>query len=206
MIDVLVASAFEPELSALGLPIDRITIVGSRRVLACTLGVGPLAAAATTAMLLAREPVALVLFVGTAGAFPTSRDRFAIGTSAGVRSTALVDASVTRRLAERPAVQVSEFALAPTFGAEATVATTTAITIDDDLARELGASGFDLENLELAGVAAGCLGASQPVPCASVLGISNVVGASGRSEWRAHHAAASRAACERVAAWLTRSS
>lgn len=208
MIDVLVTSAFEPELQGLGLPLARICTVGSRRVLACTLGVGPLAAAATAASLLAREPAALVLFVGTAGVFPASRDRFRVGGIAAASSTALVDVAVLRHQAERPTLQTSTFALQPIFAdarphadpLRASVATTTAITVDDDLARELGASGFDLESLELAGVAAASLGAG--VPCASVLGISNVVGSEGRAEWRANHVAAARAACDRVAAWL----
>ncbi len=210
MIDVLVASAFEPELEGLGVPFGRICNVGTRRVLACALGVGPLAAAATAATLLARQPAALVLFVGTAGVFPAARGHFRVGGIAAAASTALVDVAVLRSQAERPTLQTSTFVLEPIFAegdaapARASVATTTAITVDDDLARELGASGFDLESLELAGVAAASLGAG--VPCASVLGISNLVGSTGRAEWRANHVAAARAACARVAAWLVGSS
>jgi nucleoside phosphorylase len=162
--------------------------------------VGPLAAAASAAAWLARDRARLVVFIGTAGVFDHARTRFAIGHAAAARSTSLVDVAALRGLAERPSVQTTTFALEPTFGAEASVATTSAITVDDALARELGGAGFDLENLELAGVAAACAHAS--VPCASVLGVSNVVGSAGREAWRDHHLAAARAACDRVRAWL----
>ena len=39
-------------------------------------------------------------------------------------------------------------------------------------------------------------------PFAAVLGIANVVGSSGRAEWRAHHEAASAAALAIVETWL----
>lgn len=210
LVDVLITSAFGPELAALELPLGSVTQIGQREghrglsVLVAPSGIGPLAAAAGAATLLAgpARTARLVVFVGTAGVFPNARarDRFPIGSCAAVSRTTLVDLAAARGLAARPEVQVASFELDTRFGGETSVATTQAITIDDDLAREIGELGFDLENLELAGVASAC--ALAKVPLAAVLGISNLVGKSGRAEWAKFHAVAASAAATRVMAAL----
>jgi len=196
---ILVVSAVSGELA--GLPSN----IEGRCV-----GVGPIAAAAGTARLLHELAPGGVIFVGTAGVFGHAAPRFALRSAAIAGDTCLVDVAVLRGVAERPSVFLDRFAMdgalstrlsAPTPASpRARVATTSAITVDDALAGELAAAGFDLENLELAGVAAAC--AAARVPCASVLGVSNTVGARGRAEWRAEHEAAERAACAVVASAL----
>lgn len=207
MIDVHVVSAFAPELDALGLAPGAQRETERGIVRADTLGVGPLAAAATLGALLALHDARRVVFVGTAGVFPHARDRFPICTLALATRTSLVDVAELRGWSERPNVQIARFDLDVTPAAElglagsgAAVATVSGVTVDDSLARELGAAGFELEHLELAGVAAACL--QRGVHCVSVLGISNVVGKDGRAEWRTNHVTAAAAACERLRSWL----
>ena len=204
---ILLVSAFDGELASFterGLSIGTAGDIGEERVLPCPVGVGPLAAAAGTADALARHRARAVVFVGTAGVFPAAAARFPLDSAAVVGETTLVDLAVLRGVSERPTLLVDSFVMDdaltrsltagadPAGAARAWVATTSAITVDDQVARELGAAGFELENLELAAVAAAC--ARARVPCASVLGVSNVVGSRGRAEWREHHEAAARAA------------
>lgn len=204
MIDILIAAAFPPELEAFGLPLDQVSEFGARSIRLSAVGVGPLAAASGTARLLASQPARLVLFVGTAGVFPHAVGRFPVGSAAHGRATNLVDVATLRGWSERPAVQSSHFVLArlpfDPKALTASVATTTAVTVDDSVALEIERAGFDLENLELAGVAAACAATNHP--CSSVLGVSNVVGKNGRSEWLANHLAASRAVAKTILGWL----
>jgi len=200
MIDWLIVSAFGPELAPLGVPLGEATL-GRARVLLAPVGIGPIAAAAGAASLLARHEVERVAVVGTAGVLPRAATRFPIGTAVVAGSTTLVDAEVLRGLAERPDALVDAFALdARDESTGARVATTTGITVDHALARTIEEAGFDLEHLELAGVAAACAAARRPL--SAVLGISNVVGPEGRAEWRAHHPGASASAVARLRAWL----
>jgi nucleoside phosphorylase len=201
MIDLLIVSAFEPELEGLTVPLGRAVTVGDRKILAMPVGVGAVNAAAGTAVLIARESPHAVVFVGTAGVFPAVKARFPLHASVVAKETSAVDLALVRRLAERPKNYPDRFDLDATIGSAfgmpiARVATTGSITTDDALASELGDIGFDLENLELCGVAAAC--ARAQVPCTAVLGISNVVGKEGREEWSRNHKAAARAAAERI--------
>src|SRR5262249_24414081 len=85
----------------------------------------------------------------------------------------------------------------------ADVATTLAITTDDDLANLVGDTlSCEAEHLEAFAVAAACARAA--VPFAALLGIANRVGASARQEWLRHHLGAGRAATDAVTAWLRR--
>ncbi|MGO8999782.1 MAG: MYXO-CTERM sorting domain-containing protein [Polyangiaceae bacterium] len=61
-------------------------------------------------------------------------------------------------------------------------------------------SGAAVEHLEAFAVATSCAAAG--VPFAAVLAVANAVGAVGREQWRAHHAAAGRAAASVVERWL----
>jgi hypothetical protein len=80
------------------------------------------------------------------------------------------------------------------------IANTLGITTDDSLASRLGHStGPDgtppgVEHLEAFAFARAC--ASHGVPCGAALGVANVVGASGRSEWLAGHTSASAKAAD----------
>jgi futalosine hydrolase len=82
------------------------------------------------------------------------------------------------------------------------VACPIAITRSATLGRHLAhATGAALENLEAFAVARAA-GAAGVEAVAVVLGIANRVGPRGHQEWRAHHVAASRAACRVVWSFL----
>jgi hypothetical protein len=80
------------------------------------------------------------------------------------------------------------------------IANTVGITTDDALAGRLAraASGSgvvaDVEHLEAFAFARACAVAG--VPCATALGIANVVGSTGRAEWLAGHVRASQEAAD----------
>ncbi len=176
---ILFLAAFAPELSALESRLERATV-----------GVGLVEAALGAARVIgARKPTGVVL-VGTAGAYAGKgvsigdvviASRVLLVTAAGALVPAMpVDLATDERLGQ---------------GAEhvrrVTVATTLAVTTDDQVARVLSAQG-DVEHLEAFAVARACEEAN--VPFTAVLGIANVVGLRGRAEWREHHGA-SAAAC-----------
>ena len=77
------------------------------------------------------------------------------------------------------------------------MATTLSITTDDDVARRLAEStGAEVEHLEAFAVARAC--ALAGVAFTTVLGIANLVGASGRAQWRENHERAAAAACATI--------
>lgn len=83
----------------------------------------------------------------------------------------------------------------------APVATTMGITTDDAIARAVHvATGFEAENLELFPVALACRAAD--VPFGAVLGVTNLVGSTGRTDWRQYQRDAAIAAAEQIVAWL----
>ncbi len=68
------------------------------------------------------------------------------------------------------------------------VATTLGITTSDGLAERIAAhSAARFANLEAFAVVEAC--AAAQVPCAVVLGVTNVVGSQGRGQWLANHVA-----------------
>ena len=203
MIDLLVVSAFEPELRALGVGLGAPLTLGARSLLAMPVGIGPLAAAAGCASAIAQWKPRRVLFGGTAGVFPSKESAFPIGKVALARATTFVDAAVLDGRAERPAPMSYELdagAHAALSLPSANVAATSGITVEATLAACLDAAGYDLENLELASVA--CAAALRDVPCSALLGISNVVGPDGRAQWAANHIAAAASACRVLRDWL----
>jgi futalosine hydrolase len=184
---ILFLAAFAPELSALESRLERATI-----------GVGLVEAALGAARVIgARHPTDVVL-VGTAGAYPGKgmaigdvviASRVLLVAQAGALVPAMpVDVAIDERLGH-----VAERVR------RVTVATTLAVTTDDEVARLLSAKG-DVEHLEAFAVARACQEAN--VPFTAVLGIANVVGSRGRAEWREHHERAAAAACT-VAASLS---
>jgi nucleoside phosphorylase len=62
------------------------------------------------------------------------------------------------------------------------------------------ATGFEAENLELFPVAHASL--SSGIPFAAVLGVTNLVGSTGRPDWLKYHRDAAIAAAEVVVTWL----
>jgi futalosine hydrolase len=177
---ILVLAAFEPELTALESRLERATV-----------GVGLVEAALGTARVIgARKPAGVVL-VGTAGAY--SGKSISIG-DVVIASRVLLVTPAGALVPAMPVEVMTDARLGQ--GAEhvrrVTVATTLAVTTDDDVACALSAKG-DVEHLEAFAVARACQEAN--VPFTAVLGIANVVGSRGRAEWREHHQRASAAAC-----------
>ena len=85
-------------------------------------------------------------------------------------------------------------------GHAARVATTLAVTTDDGVARAVHpATGLDAENLELFPVAVACKAAD--IPFAAVLGVTNMVGSTGRVDWRQFQRDAAVGAAEVFLNW-----
>lgn len=208
-VDLLIVAAYAPEL------------VGMRRLLgeqlygnvsgvsvSCkAVGIGlPNATAGTTLRLMQLRPRA-VLLVGTCGNYPGVP--LEIGDAVVGRRALLVDPTEVERRGAMPEpmgrmVECNPM-IAVGLGAGRApahdVANTLGVTTDDVLAARMGAAlGTAVENLEAFGIANAC--ALQNVPFACVLGVSNVVGSSGREQWRSHHKGAALGACEVINRWL----
>jgi futalosine hydrolase len=209
-VDLLVLAAYAPELGGMRRLLgEQLYGNVSGVVVSCkAVGVGiPNAAAGTTARLLQLRPRAAIL-VGTCGAYPSAG--LSIGDAFVVRRAHLVDGSEVEGRGAMPdpmarSVECNAM-ISLGLGAGKTpnvdAANTLVVTTDDVLAAQIGpATGCALENLEVFAFANAC--ALQSIPFAAVLGVSNRVGSTGREEWRAHHKAASTAACEIVNRWLT---
>ncbi len=219
---VLVVSAWEPEIAPLRRRLWRGR-AGDVRVVCRPVGVGAVDAAAGAARALADVGPAQLIFVGTAGRYPgigaAVARALAVGAVAVPGAVRLVSTAairgdgylppplVQRAVADQglvAALRAASGAMGKTMGKPAwpdVAATPLAITRTTALARKLArASGAAVENLEAFAVARAAVMAS--VPMAAVLGIANTVGPDAHAEWRAHHEAASRAACDVVWRWL----
>lgn len=197
--DLLVLGAFPPEIATLAgrLPAG---------VVAATCGVGLVEAALGAARELRATGAKNVVFLGTCGAFEGAG--LAVLDVVTLARTRLASAGAAEGLAALPEPMTREVvadapltaALAP--GAVAvTVASTLALTVDDEAARALAhTTGAAAEHLEAfaVGLAAEQAGAR----FAAVLGVANLVGSRGREQWRANHQEASRRAAEALLAGL----
>ncbi len=207
--DLLIVAAFAPELQAfralLGPALS--AKVGELVVAARPVGIGLVSAASGTAARLTRAQPRAVVLVGTCGAYP--------GTGLGVadvvvaRSILLLEPAVLDDEAAFPepmsakveAHAAMSAAIAASGGRAEDVGTTLAVTTSDALAVRLGRqSGAAIEHLEAFAVATAC--AMQRVPFAAVLGVANVVGSTGRADWRTHQVEAGQAVGRFVASWV----
>jgi nucleoside phosphorylase len=179
----LVLSAWDPEVAPLARLLRAHPAEGKGVTLAAV-GVGLVDAAVGAARAIAGAKPARVIFVGTAGVYPSAVRALPIGTAALADEVRLISSAALRGQAYAPAPLVSS------------AATTKA----PSLARKLGATGAALENLEAFSVARAADAAG--IPFAAVLGVSNVVGPNAHAEWRANHLAASRAACHVIWSWM----
>lgn len=203
VLKLLVVAAWEPELSRLRERLSGEMAEGVELVLS-TLGVGLVEASmAMTQRVVAEAPDAALL-LGTCGAFGPEPRAGSVVAGAGVK---LVDASVVEGTAALPAPMPAEAmfdramhdALVAAGAKSVQIANTVGITTDDALAARLAlGSGADVEHLEAFAFARAC--AVGKVPCATALGIANVVGSRGRAEWLAGHVRASQEAAD--VAWL----
>jgi nucleoside phosphorylase len=211
MAATLVLSAWEPEIA----PLRRLArAVDPARLALGTVGVGAVDAALGAAAAIAAARPTRVIFVGTAGAFPRGRATAAIGAVAiagevSLASTAALrgDGYLPEPLVTRAPISAAlAAALAasgrgrkqtpdlPILGVACPIAVTRSATLGRQIARATGAA---LENLEAFAVARAAVAAGIE-EVAAVLGIANRVGPRGHQEWRAHHDAASHAACRVV--------
>jgi nucleoside phosphorylase len=179
----LLLAAFPPELAGL----DAAPPAGWR---VATIGVGAVSAAAATARLLASEPPARVLLVGTCGAYD---ERLRAGDLLAARAAIVSSLDELAGRAYRPELEPVRFEA--TWGLPAAfpphdVVAPPAITCTRDGARRLAALGA-AEHLELAAVLAACRAAG--VPGAAALGVANEVGPDANAQWRANHERVSRA-------------
>ena len=210
---VLVLSAWEPEIAPLRRRLRRGRLGGSR-VECQPVGVGAVDAAAGAARAIAEVAPAQVIFVGTAGRYPGAAaaralplgavalpDELLLLSTAVLRGDGYLPAPLIPRSAAALALVEALRAASPLASWRGAAASPLAITRTTALAgRITRATGAAVENLEVFAVARAAARAG--LPMAAALGIANLVGPSAHTEWRRHHQAASRAACEVVAAWL----
>ena len=210
---VLVLSAWEPEVAALRRRLTRTSASALARATVCRpVGVGAVDAGIGAARAIAELEPARILFVGTAGAYPTARpaaaigavaipDTFLLSSTAALRGDGYVPAPMMLRQAATPELWAQLMGLAPAGAAQGSATSPLAITATAALGRRLArATGATVENLEVfAGARAA---AAAGVPMAAVLGIANQVGPHAHTQWRRHHLAASNAACAVAWSWL----
>jgi futalosine hydrolase len=205
--DLLVVAAFAPELGGFDglLGSAGEAEVYGLRVVAWPVGIGIVAAASGTAARLELGCPRAVVLVGTCGAYAGSG--LSIGDVVMARASLLVEPAVLEGRAAHPEPMPTRLrthaalttAMAAAGARVVDIATTLAITTDDDLAMRLSAHA-GVEHLEAFAVASAC--ASKGVPFGAVLGVANAVGSRGRVEWRAHHDPAGRAAAAYVTRWI----
>ena len=206
MTRTLIVSAFEPEIAPL-----RLLLPARRGVVLEPVGIGAVDAAVGAVGAIARARPGRLVFVGTAGIYgPAKEARSAIGTAVVAGEIVCVSTSTLRREAYLPGPMVLRVATSRSLQAALTdgragravvVACPLAITSSTALGRRIAqATGAALENLEAFAVARAAAAAG--IPFAAVLGVANRVGPQGHEEWRRHHRAASRAACELAARFL----
>lgn len=144
------------------------------------IGIGLVESALGMARVLAQKPAA-VLLVGSCGAYPGTG--LAIGDV--VLGTRFLLAAASGELG--PIAKEARPPRLSREGRAVTVASTLSITTDDDAARSLvRQTNAHVENLEAFAAARAC--EREGIAFAALLGVTNVVGRSGRSEWRANAA------------------
>jgi nucleoside phosphorylase len=210
--DVLVLAAHAPEFVGLRAHLgDKIS--GQLRglhVVAKTVGVGMAVSGAGTANRLMQLSPRAVILLGSCGIYPNPLEYRPLDMVVP-RTCHLFDPSVAAGKAEFPdpmqtvldthaPLSAGLLAAAGPRAHAARVATTLAVTIDDGVARAVHpATGLDAENLELFPVAVACKAAD--IPFAAVLGVTNMVGSTGRVDWRQFQRDAAVGAAEVFLNW-----
>lgn len=196
---MLVVAAWEPELERFCALVAEDEGLARRTTLNMeAVGVGVVDAASGTMRCITQHRPDRVVLLGTCGAMPSSG--LAVGDVVVGRSALLADAAVVEGRAAMPypaeAIPLDASLLEDLVAAgarPARIVNTVGVTTDDALATKLAELG-EVEHLEAYAVARACVLAE--IPCVVVLGIANVVGSSGRDEWRTHHLEASARAAE----------
>jgi nucleoside phosphorylase len=146
------------------------------------LGIGPYVSAVRTAQLVARDPPAAIVWVGTAGRYPGGPPvgsvilggRLGLGDGAARAGLGYVPGAL-------PPIEAGEDWLG-TGLPRASVLTLPAITSNLQLARQFAQDGWQAETMETFLVAWVC--AEARVPFAALLGLTNDVGPNAHEEWR----------------------
>jgi nucleoside phosphorylase len=187
--------------------------VGALFAVAKTVGVGLAVAGAATATRIHQLAPRAVIAIGSCGIYPCAHAYQPLDIVVPSRLQ-LFDPSVAAGksafpepmqtvIEPDPALNAGLLAATEQRGRAAPVATTMAITTDDAIARLVhGATGLEGENLELFPIALACRAAD--VPFAAVLGVTNMVGSTGRTDWRQYQRDAAIAAAEVVVSWMRR--
>jgi nucleoside phosphorylase len=214
-VDVLVLAAHAPEFVGLRAHIgDALNgSVAGMFVVAKTVGVGLAVAGAAAARRISQLSPRAVVVLGSCGIYPSQGDYRPLDIVVPSRLH-LFDPSVAAGKAAfpepmqtmiEPDAALSAALLQAVEGRShaAPVATTMAITTDDAIARAVHpATGLEAENLELFPIALACHAAD--VPFGAVLGVTNMVGSTGRTDWRQYQRDAAVAAAEVLVSWLRR--
>jgi purine-nucleoside phosphorylase len=206
---LLVLSGWEPELAALRAALGARPAL-RRRLSARPAGVGLVDSGIGAARAIAEVKPRAVIFVGTAGIYPSAGGELAVGQAVLARRLLLVSSAALRKEAYFPrplpvAVETdADLRRALARAARlpiADVACPTAITSARPAARRVAeTTGCAAENLEAFAVGRAAVFAG--LPFAAVLGLSNAVGPTAHDEWRAYAPKASAAACAAVIAHL----
>jgi nucleoside phosphorylase len=214
-VDILVLAAYAPEFVGLRAHIGD-SLHGSLAglfVVAKTIGVGMAVAGGATATRIHQLSPKAVVVLGSCGIYPSAAAYRPLDVVIPSHLH-LFDPSVAAGKAAfpEPMQTVLEPDAALSAGLlqsgegrcrTAPVATTMAITTDDAIARAVHpATGLEGENLELFPVGLACRAAD--VPFAAVLGVTNMVGSTGRTDWRQYQRDAAIAAAEVLVNWLRR--
>ena len=211
--EILVLAAHAPELVGLrGHLADNLSgTLNGLYVVAKTIGVGMAVSGAGAANRLHQLNPRAVLLLGSCGVYPGGFAYRPLDIVIPDRCN-LFDPSASAGKAEFPEPMQTELTAHGPMSAgllsaaggrarRAPVATTLAITTDDAVARAvLPATSLEAENLELFPVALACRAAD--VPFASVLGVTNLVGSTGRTDWRTYQRDAAIAAADVIVSWI----
>lgn len=202
----LVVAAFEPELTEFRRLAS--TDVAQVDTDVAQIGVGLVEAAMGMTRCIARHQPTHAILLGTCGTFAG-----APGVVVAGLEVRLADGSVAAGRAAIPPPMPTAApldaslhdALVAAGATSAAIVNTLAITTDDGLAAALATKG-GVEHLEAFAFARAC--AEAGVRANVALGVANVVGKTGRDEWRANHvaasAAAARIACDAIASLRAR--
>lgn len=216
--DVLLVAAHAPELVGFRAELSDAFegVIRGLSVRAKTVGIGMPAAGASMGRRIVQLSPRAVVLVGSCGIYPGRGDLAGRSTVQPLdilvaERAVLVDPAVLQQRGAFPEpMQVSvqpDAGLGLGLSAQAerarrcVIGTTLSITTDDALATEIGKSGAcDAENLEVFAVALAC--AQADIPFAAVLGVTNVVGSTGRVDWNRFQRQAAVSVAELVLRWL----
>lgn len=210
--DVMIVAAHAPELVGFRGELSEAMdgIIRGLTVRAKTVGVGMPAAASTIGRRIVQFSPRAVVLVGSCGIYPGRPDVQPLDILIADR-VSLVDTAVVQQRGAFPEPMQTSMETDAGLGVglsahgqrvrRAVIGTTLSITTDDALANVVGQAGIcDAENLEAFSIALAC--AQRDIPFAAVLGVTNLVGSTGRIDWGRFQRQAAISVAELVLRWL----